>query len=181
MLCGVASVWKARKGAIGDLTEFCKSEQFRSNSQSIPSSAILVVVKEHTKGFKESNFNVSKAIMELFITLCEIHEEKSQPLSSWISKSGAVLGVEKMSDKKLSSTCPLLLNALCVVRPPKAVTAVVISTVEKAKSPLVHEGVLTWFNNMCVEFGAGVLGNGIKSSITWVLNVRCGACDPALL
>ena len=82
------------------------------------SNCILVLVKEHTRGFRESNFNVTKAIVELFLALCDYHEKAGVPFLDWAAADAATLATEKIADRKLSSFSKDLLSSLCTVRMP---------------------------------------------------------------
>ena len=67
-----SSNWRYRKDAINEISIFVKSDMFMSGRKDVPSSAILVVVKNYTKAFQEVNFNVMKAIMGLLLALLAI-------------------------------------------------------------------------------------------------------------
>jgi hypothetical protein len=136
-------------------------------------SAILVLVKEHTKGFKETNVNVSKAILQLFITLSELHASKKQPFPSWACKDGVSLAVDKIADKKLSAMSFVLLTNMCTVRLTQAVVEHAIVCVSTVKSPLGHEAFLRWSKDFFNDFGASSIGNAMKIIVSWLLKVSC--------
>jgi len=147
-------------------------------------SNLCIVVKQYTKNFKESNFNLSKSIMELFSSLCKLHasvidtENKMvQPLDSWICKAATILSTEKISDKKFAQIAPKLLTSLCEVKQPKYILVLVISALEKIKSPLPHEGMLKWVNNFFDDFGTVVIGDGLNDVLKWVLK-ECENSNP---
>ena len=151
------------------MTTFAKSDDFLEGRQDVPSPAILVVVKAHTKSFKEVNFNVVKAIMELFQALCDAHATAKQPPENWICKDAVALSVEKIADRKYSTIAPPLLSSLCVVRAPKTISALAIKVIDNIKSPLPHEALLKWHIDTCVDFGASSLGSGVNTIVPWVL------------
>jgi hypothetical protein len=134
-------------------------------------SAILVLVKEHTKGFKETNVNVTKAIMQLFIALSEVHASRMQPFPGWAYKDGVSLAVDKIADKKLAAVSFVLLTNMCTVRLPQDVVEYAILCVGKVKSPLGHEAFLRWSKDFFNDFGASSIGTAMKSIVFWLLKV----------
>lgn len=165
----LASDWKKRKAAIEALTEYTKSESFMRGRQDVPSPSILVAVKAHTKGFKEVNFNVVKAIMELFLALSEAHAAAKRPPENWICRDAVALSVEKIADRKYATVAPPLLTSLCIVRAPKTVSGLAIAFIGKVKSPIPHEALLKWHQDVCVDFGAAALGQGVSAVVPWIL------------
>ena len=137
--------------------------------QDVPSPAILVAVKAHTKGFKEVNFNVVKAIMELFLALSEAHAAAKRPPENWICRDAVALSVEKIADRKYATVAPPLLTSLCIVSAPKTVSGLAIAFIGKVKSPIPHEALLKWHQDVCVDFGAAALGQGVNTVVPWIL------------
>ena len=137
--------------------------------QDVPSPSILVAVKAHTKGFKEVNFNVVKAIMELFLALSEAHAAAKRPPENWICRDAVALSVEKIADRKYATVAPPLLTSLCIVRAPKTVSGLAIAFIGKVKSPIPHEALLKWHQDVCVDFGAAALGQGMNTVVPWIL------------
>lgn len=137
------------------------------------SSSLLLVVKEHTRGFRETNVNIMKAVIQLFMTMIEYHESKEKEFVEWAMQDGVSLAVQKISDRKLSSGCKNLLTEMCVVCMPASVVAEVSSSVKGIKSPVVHEEALRWFQSFCEDFGAASLGQGLSELIPWILDVSC--------
>lgn len=134
--------------------------------------ALLVAVKEHTRGFKETNINVTKAIMEFFIAVCDHHYRCSTPLATPAMADLVGLAVDKIGDRKLSALAKGLLTNVCLVSQPLVVVNAVSAKVEKIRSPLPHEESQVWFKSFCNDFGASSLGNGIKDMVAWLLKVR---------
>ena len=131
----------------------------------------MAAIKEHTRGFKETNINVTKAIMEFFIALCDYHYRQTSPLATQSMLDIVGLAVDKIADRKLSALSKGLLMSVCQVYQPVAVVNAVASKVEKVRSPLPHEESQVWFKSFCNEFGASSLGNGIKDIVAWLLKV----------
>lgn len=115
--------------------------------------------------------NVNKAIMELFIALCEVHAEQGRPFPGWASRDGEALAVDKIADKKLSSLAVRLLTEMCCVRPPRSVLEYGIICVGKVKSPLGHEAFLKWFNEFLNDFGATAISSALKDASPWLVKV----------
>ena len=126
-------------------------------------------MKAHTKGFKEVNFNVVKAIMELFLALSECHADNKQPPDNWICRDAVALSVEKIADRKYATVAPPLLTSLCVVRAPRTISGLTIALIGKVKSPIPHEALLKWHQDICIDFGAAAFGNGINAMVPWIL------------
>lgn len=86
-------------------------------------------------------------------------------------KDSATLAILKISDRKLSAICKVVLTEMCTVCSPHSVLEAVIESVADVRSPIAHEEVLTWFKSFCEDFGVNSLGSSITSIIPWVLNV----------
>ena len=136
------------------------------------SAFILVLVKEHTRGFKETNVNVTKSIMELCLALCDCHEREMCPLPTWAARDMATLSCSKISDKKLSPMSKALLTAACVVQLPHLVVGQSCATMAHIKSPLSQEEFLKWMKTFAAEFGAASIGPGLSEVIIFLSEVR---------
>lgn len=115
--------------------------------------------------------NVTKAIMEFFIALCDYHNKCLCPLMPWTMADAVNLAVDKLADKKLSAIGKGLLTNLCTVCYPHAVITAISQRIESVRSPVAHEESQHWFKSFCNEFGAAALGNGIKEIVPWLLKV----------
>jgi len=165
-----SSKWMLRQDAVKSITAFVESGQMSdSKNVEMDTSSLLVVVGEHTRGFKETNVNIMKAVVHLFIALSEFHETIEKPLGSWAMKSGVAAAVSKIADKKLSSVCKSLLTELCVVSLPHTVVTEGFACLKSARSPIVHEEYLGWFMSFCDDFGAASLGSGLTDIIPFLL------------
>ena len=136
------------------------------------SSHILVLVKEHTRGFKETNINVSKSIMELFLALCDCHEKMSCPMPKWAGSEMALLACSKISDKKLSPLSKSLLMSACVVQSPHVILGQCFASMSQVKAPVAQEEFLHWMLAFTNEFGAAAIGPGLKETVMFVSEVR---------
>ena len=160
----------ARQNAIKAFAAFLESEANGSPVEiEKTSGSLLIAVKEHTRGFKETNVNVTKAIMEFFLAVCDYHEKASYPLMSWAMVDFVTLSVDKISDKKLSGLAKGLLTDCCLVCAPPAVVLTVAAKTEQAKSPLPHEECQHWFKSFCNDFGASSLGKRVKDVAQWII------------
>lgn len=168
-----ASKWLSRQNAIQSVAAHVEPGKIESYSPEVKhnTSCILKIVKEHTRGFRETNVNIMKAIIGLFTTLCDYHEAKEIEFPAWGTHDGVVLAVHKISDRKVSSNCKELLSMLCVVSDPSAVLDVLARQTQSAKSPIVHEEVLRWFQGFCKDFGALSVGSILGSLVPWVIDV----------
>ena len=136
-------------------------------------ACILVFVKEHTRGFKETNVNVTKGILELFLALCDYHEQARLMFPKWAGSDGARAAVEKIADKKLAPLSKNLLLSLCVVQAPDGILESSFTAAGNLKSPVAHEEFLKWFKSFCNEFGAASIGPGIYTAVGFLIEV----CD----
>ncbi|KAL7540754.1 hypothetical protein ACHAXR_010359, partial [Thalassiosira sp. AJA248-18] len=167
ILAGIqSSNWKARMGALNHLATFYKTTDERV-FDTIPS--LFVLVRDCTKSFKESNFNVAKALIELFTAIFDIHMQLVKAPESYLYIPATKIAVEKVGDRKLCGASSLCLHTICTVKDPQRVLAVAVKTVGDVKSPLVHEALLGWFKTFCIDFGASSLSNGMQDSLTWIL------------
>ena len=167
--------------ALNQLKSFLETdgESLRSFA-AIPS--FFVLVRDCTKKFKESNFNVAKAILELFTVMFDIHLKLVKAPESWLYSPATQLAVEKVGDRKLSVASSSCLHSMCSVKDPQRVMTVAIKTIGDVKSPLVHEALLVWFKTFCIDFGATVLSGSIQETLVWVLKVSLmwNVCEPWL-
>lgn len=140
-------------------------------------SAILLVVREQTRGFNETNVNIMKAIIQLFIAVCEFVESKERALAQWAARDGAALCVQKISDRKLSDLCKSLLTSLCVVALPSSITLGAFVNIKGVKSPVAHEEFLKWFQTFCFDFGAAAMGPEIGEVLPHLIEVSVCVVD----
>lgn len=168
----VATKWQYRQEGITGLAAFAESFDFAANDILRSSSSVLSLVKEHTRGFKETNINVVRSIIELFLAWCDCHQKAVSPFPRWAMGDGVELAINKIADKKLSAISKSLLSSFCIVQAPPSVLEAVQTGVEKVRSPLAHEETLKWFNTFCLEFGAACIGTGLHGTISWLLEVR---------
>lgn len=95
-----------------------------------------MVIKEFTKGFKESNFNLTKSMMEMFLELCNLHSSLMTFLDTWICKAAVTLEVEKI--------LIIFSTKICSVKSPRTILHLSIKVVDAGKSPLPHQDLLIW-------------------------------------
>ena len=140
------------------------------------SNCILVLTREHTRGFQESNFNVTKAIFEIFLALCDYHEKSGQAYLEWAAADGARLAIEKIADRKLSTFAKDLLSSLCIVRMPPEIHSTCYTAIKKIRAPAAHEELAKWIKHFSSEFGAVSLGSSLGESISFLLEVSSDFC-----
>jgi hypothetical protein len=165
-----SSNWKFRKTAIDTLVDFTKSTKAMSEGETYAAN-VLVLVKFHTKLFKDSNFNILKSAAELFIAACDLFESLKLPMKNWMCHDAASICVTKIADKKFASVAPTLLTRLCEMQFLEIIFYFSISTIKPIKSPVPHEGLLVWAENICREFGAKAIGKCLSITVGWVSKV----------
>ena len=163
------NTWQSRQQAVKSLGHFCDSEAFEVIFSSESSSAIIFIVQECTKNFKESNFNIVKATMELMMTLCSVHSSKEEPFPIWACTAIVGLCVDKITDKKLSDSSLSLLSDLCAVSDPNLVVGAALRKVSTIKAPATHETLIKWTHSFCVNFGTSLLTAELKTIISYLL------------
>jgi len=171
LVAGLQSAnWKNRKAAIETLIEFTTSDRAKADGQTFAANA-LVIVKNNTKQFKDSNFNILKAICQLFMAVCDLYQSLDLPLDIWMCKDATTVCVAKVADKKFSQIAPPLLSRLCEVQLPEIILYFSIADIGRIKSPVPHEGLLGWTEQFCLEFGGHAIGGVLKNVIAWVSKV----------
>lgn len=171
VLSGLESIkWQFRQGAIRSLAQFVSTRPMLDSHSEIErdSVCLLTLVKEHTRDFKETNMNVARSIMELFLAICDYHENAECPLPKWAIVDGTSLALEKISDRKLSALSKSLLMSFCVVHPTHVVLVSAYEIAGKLKSPSAHEEFLVWMKTFCREFGSASIGQGMSNTISFL-------------
>ena len=172
-------------GALNNLASFFDSFGSDGDSQFSAITPLFVLVKSCSKSFQESNFNVAKAILELFTVLFKVHAERKKAPESFIYIPIVKLAAEKIGDRKLTASSSSCLESVCVVKDPQRVLFVATQAVNGVKSPLVHEAMLVWMKSFSVNFGLAALSEGVKDLLIWILKecesnnikVKNAACD----
>lgn len=175
----VASKWLLRQNAIKAIAAFVGTDEFASHPEKLSghTSNILFLVKSYTKGFKESNVNVTKSILELFIVLCSCHERDNVLFPASYVADGAALSSEKIADKKLSMDSKSLLLSLCTVQSPQVILGHAYTTIGAAKSPVAHEEFLEWMKLFAEEFGVATVGGALIDTVQFLSN-ECNFKNP---
>lgn len=164
--------WQSRQAAINELVGFVNTSPPLDDRSQLEndSNCLLVVVKEHTRKFNESNMNVTRCILELLSAVCDYHDRSQCRIAKWVATDGTALAVEKIADRKLSSLSKALLVTLCVVHPPQVVIASACACAEKLRAPLAREEFLVWMKAFCNEFGVVSIGSGIQETVAFLLS-----------
>jgi hypothetical protein len=160
-----------RQDAIRSLTAFVESGKLIT-SQDIKkdTTAILVIVSEHTRGFRETNVNIMKAIIQLILAICDIHNKVEVMIDTWTVNVGTSVAAQKISDRKASDACKNLLSSLCIVAAPYLVILEGFKCLNNNKSPLAHEEYLNWIVTFCGEFGAMSIGPHVIDLIPYLFD-----------
>ena len=134
---------------MNELAKYYETNGERSFT-AIPS--LFVFVRGCTKGFKESNFNVAKSLLDLFTVVFGVHKTMSVAPDAFLYIPATKLAVEKIADRKLSESAASCLFSICVVKDPQKVISVALKTIEGFKSPSVHEALLVWLKKFFIDF-----------------------------
>jgi cytoskeleton-associated protein 5 len=160
VLAGLVSTkWVRKQSAIRSIVAFIQSEMKHLPMDGISdkTSALLQTVKAHTKGFKESNVNVMKAILQLFSATCEFHFSIEIVLPEWIAEDGLSTAIQKISDKKLVDLCKDVMTNTCTVLDPSRALRICSTTIQTVRSPVAHEEFLKWSRGFCESFGSAAV------------------------
>ncbi|GKY99911.1 hypothetical protein MPSEU_000944700 [Mayamaea pseudoterrestris] len=159
-----------RQDAIKSLTSFVESGKLiTSKDVDKDCLALVIIVREHTRGLNETNVNIMRGIIQMFLAVCDVHEKMGCLLNQWSAKAGTGVAIAKISDRKASDGCKSLLSALCTVASPCLVLMSAFEALQSAKSPIAHEEFLKWIVVFCGEFGAMSLGRHVGDLIPFLL------------
>lgn len=115
------------------------------------SNALITYMSSRTSGFKISNVNILKAVLQ---TSCQaaknVGSVKFSRPAAWelIKQFG-----DKYSDKKTKDLVDELLTALCAAIQPSFVIKRMKVIMDKSKSPLAHQFFLEWLKQAIGEYG----------------------------
>lgn len=166
---GIALKWSSRQKATQAISAHLQEMGSVSNGE--VTSAALLLVKNNTKGFKDSNFNVMKSVMELASVVCQLHGDAELPFPEWAGNDLVSVAVEKIADKKLFSSSQSMLLDLCSVMLPSSFVEISNTKLEAVRAPVAHENFLKWLLQFCTEFGCGPLTRDLKTTVTLLLKV----------
>jgi hypothetical protein len=126
--------------------------------------------QEHTKKFKDSNFNIVKEALD---TVVAAAVTVTRPSGADRAAAALVVSVavDKVSDRKLKDASCAVLTAVAEMLGPAFVARRVMRLLAAAKAPAQHTEGLTWLRTSVAEFGANAfpvqavvsLGNAIIS------------------
>ncbi|KAL3924077.1 MAG: hypothetical protein SGILL_001267, partial [Bacillariaceae sp.] len=176
VLVGIQSTkWQFRHAAIKELSSFVSSRPMLDSCSEIErdTMCLTVLVKEHTRGFKESNMNVVRSMLELFTALCDFHAKADCPFPRWVSFDASAVAVEKIADRKLSSLSKSLLLSICVVHPSDVFLPKILGDAEKLRAPAAHEEFLFWLKSFFNEFGAASVSPVISNIVAFIKTESC--------
>ena len=132
--------------ALGDAIQ----KQSAGGSLAVP---LVAYIKAHNSGFKISNVNIVKAIMQVF-TVAAQSVSDGQKFSKSAGREVIKSFGDRFSDKKTLELASSLLTALCEATSPSFVIKRMKLVMEKAKAPAAHQGYLEWLKGAIGEFGA---------------------------
>lgn len=166
-----SSKWVQKQGAIKSVISFVESdmETFSPDGAETKVSALLQVIKGHTKGFKESNVNIMKAIFQLFLAICNYHYSTEKALMNWIVDDYVSIALQKISDKKLADLCNEVLTSVCTVAKPSLVLSKASVTIKGARAPAAHEEYMKWCRAFCDDFGVSAIGPALPEVVIVLL------------
>jgi hypothetical protein len=129
------------------------------------------VVKEFTKCFKETNVNIMKAILALFVAVTQYHKSKDVILDEAVVFPCAEASIQKIADKKLSDSSKAALTGFCTVSPPVSIILNCSTSLKNIKSPVAHEEFLRWCQSFLNDFGGFAIVSRISDLIPFFVEV----------
>eukprot|EP00977_Amphora_coffeiformis_P028441 scaffold35161_cov153-Amphora_coffeaeformis.AAC.5 len=161
-----SSKWIQKQSAIKSITAFIDSDikSESANGSETRISALLVVVKEYTRGFKETNINIMKSILQLLSTTCDYQFAAEKVLADWIVEDCVSVALQRISDKKLMDACKELLTSVCTVTNPAIVLSKSCISIQSLRTPVAHEEFMKWCHVFCENFGASSLGKALQDA-----------------
>lgn len=117
------------------------------------STALIVYLSAKTAGFKISNVNILKAVMEATCAAAK-HvggARFSRPAAWELIRSFG----DRYSDKKTKEPVDELLSALCNAVQPAFVLKRMCHVMDKVKAPLAHQHYLEWLKSAIKDIGVG--------------------------
>lgn len=143
-----AKKWQDRVAAITALSEACTSD---SSVQQGVLDAAVVVLRAKTKGFKESNFNILKAV---FGCMSNIYAAATPPFTRTAAAALVPPAALKLRDRKLAVSSGELLTGVAEAVGPRLVVRVGLKALAGAKAGLGHSEFAGWVESAVSEFGA---------------------------
>ena len=140
------NAWKEKQAGLQKLQEWITENQETVGSQS---EAILRFVRSTVKDWKENNFNVSKAAIEIFKNVNENFTISKRAAASVLNATA----LEKLADIKLLEVYNACISSLCGTVGPRFVVGLIIKNTSDSNKPKVVSECLGIIGKIASEYG----------------------------
>ena len=140
------NAWKEKQAGLLQLSEWISGNQETVISQNEP---ILRFVRSTVKDWKENNFNVVKAAIEIFTNISENYNISKRAAASVLNATA----LEKLADGKLLEVYNTCIFSLCSQVTPKFVVALIVKNTSDSNKPKVVSECCSIFGKIITEFG----------------------------
>ena len=140
------NAWKEKQAGLLQLSEWISGNQETVIAQNEP---ILRFVRSTVKDWKENNFNVVKAAIEIFTNISENYNISKRAAASVLNSTA----LEKLADAKLLEVYNTCIFSLCSQVTPKFVVALIVKNTSDSNKPKVVSECCTIFGKIISEFG----------------------------
>jgi cytoskeleton-associated protein 5 len=140
--------WQERMEAISAIQRCCE----QADKCVDYAGPLLVVLREYTKQFKETNVNIMKAVFALFEYVASA-SSSSATLPRYVVAALIPPAVDKLGARNAKDGCSALLLALSEAVGPQFVLQTKYQHLATVKAPGVHVEALSWMSQCATEFG----------------------------
>jgi cytoskeleton-associated protein 5 len=140
------SSWKEKQSGLQKLSDWLS---INKETVIIQNEAILRFVRSTVKDWKENNFNVVKAAIEIFTTISENYSISKRAAASVLNSSA----VEKLADTKLIEVYSTCVFSLCSQVTPKFVVSLLIKNTSEGNKPKVVSEAMNLVFRIIQDYG----------------------------
>jgi hypothetical protein len=141
--------WQQRKEAVSTIQQCCEKTDKNCVDYA---GAMIVVLRNHTKQFKETNVNIMKAVFALFEYVAST-SSSTATLPRHVVAAIVPPAVDKLGERNAKVVCSSLLLALSEAVGPQFVLQQQYQHIGTVKAPGVHLEALNWMAVCTTEFG----------------------------
>lgn len=140
------NAWKEKQTGLQQLSEWISANQDTVISQN---EAILRFVRSTVKDWKENNFNVVKAAIEIFTNISENYNISKRAAASVLNATA----LEKLADAKLLEVYNTCIFSLCNQVTPKFVVALIVKNTSDSNKPKVVSECCSIISKIISDYG----------------------------
>lgn len=145
------NAWKEKQAGLQALSEWISANQETVIAQNEP---ILRFVRITVKDWKENNFNVVKAAIEIFTNISENYNISKRAAASVLNATA----LEKLADAKLLEVYNTCIFSLCNQVTPKFVVALIVKNTSDSNKPKVVSECCVIITKIITDYGPHSVG-----------------------